>query len=145
MRTAAETIASAIRDALSSWGDGPACPAVLVEDKGDMLFELQSALESSGVYVTVATPGFTRRNNTAGILQGTLEIDVTAFENVKANREQPDFLTAQGIAQRIASALHWKKIDGFISPLRVLSIRRTDPSDAISSATVSLSAEYILS
>ena len=143
LRQAAEKIALAIRKLAEemSWTN----VTCLVEDKGDVIFEVNKAISEVGVVVVVAVDRFTRRTNSGQILTGTLTIDVTASENVPVNREQDPYVTAQGVAEAIAQRFHWRTFEGgFISPLRLASLDKSYPGQTITSVALSFAAEYSL-
>ena len=110
-RKAAETVAAAIRE-LAKETPGV---TVLVEDKGDIVFEAQKALSKAGVTVVVTVDRFARRANSGQLLAGTLTLDVTASENVPLNRARPDAVTAQMVAEALATGLHWRAFGGRIA------------------------------
>ena len=143
LREDAETVAGAIR-ALAE-ANGWNNLTVLVEDKGDIIYETQKAINGVGVLVVVTVDRFARRANSGQLLTGTLTIDVTASENVKVNRAKEPYETAQGVAEVIARALHWKEFGGnFESPLRLATLEKLYPGPGVTSVALSFLAEYLL-
>ena len=140
-REAAETVAAAIRE-LAKETPGV---TVLVEDKGDIVFEAQKALSKAGVTVVVTVDRFARRANSGQLLAGTLTLDVTASENVPLNRARPDAGTAQMVVEALATGLHWRAFGGrFASPLRLATFEKLYPSPKVTSVALSFAAEYML-
>ena len=143
LREDAETIAAAIRTLAENnrWNN----LTVLVEDKGDIIYESQKAINSVGVLVVVTVDRFARRANSGQLLTGTLAIDITASENVKVNRAKEPYETAQGVAEEIARTFHWKEFGGlFESPLRLASMEKIYPGPGVTSVALSFQAEYLL-
>ena len=142
LREAAETVAAAIRKLAEGIPGEVTC---LVEDKGDIIFETQKAIAKAGVTVVVTVDRFARRANSGRTLAGTLTIDVTASENVPLNRARADCVTAQGVAEALAAALHWREFGGrFASPLRLAAFEKLYPSPKVTSVALSFQAEYSL-
>ena len=143
LREDTEAIAAAIRTLAedNGWNN----LTVLVEDKGDIIYETQRAINSVGVLVVVTVDRFARRANSGQLLTGTLTIDVTASENVKVNRAKAGHQTAQGVAEEIARAFHWKEFGGnFGSPLRLATLEKIYPGPGVTSVALSFQAEYLL-
>lgn len=99
---------------------------VLVEDKLSGSFAIENNLGRNGICVIVGITGFTRKPNTAHILFGTLNIDVSVYENPDMSRETENSPTAQMVAEFLMQTLHWHKADGWLSPLRLQGISRAD-------------------
>lgn len=143
LREDTEAVAETIRRIAE--GKGWSNLTVLVEDKGDILFETQKALGKAGVVVTVTVDRFARRANSGQLLTGTLTVDVTASESIPVNRAKAGGATAQGVAEGIADALHWRELGGgFASPLRLASLEKAYPAAGVTSVALSFQAEYIL-
>lgn len=143
LREDTETIAKEIRKLAEEmrWSN----ITVLVEDKGDILFETQKAINKVGVLVVVTVDRFARRANSGQLLTGTLTIDITASENVQVNRSRADNKTAQGVAEEIARTFHWKEFGGnFVSPLRLATMEKIYPGPGVTSVALSFQAEYLL-
>lgn len=80
--------------------------SVVVEDKGDFAFQINQALGSLGVCVTIAVTGF-RRVDKSPILQGVLDVQISAYEHPSLNRNDESVRTAQGVMERVAEILHY--------------------------------------
>ena len=144
LRQAAETVAAAIRKLAEEIGWNHV--TILVEDKGDIIYESQRAIGEVGVLVVVTIDKFARRANSGQLLTGTLTIDVTASESVTVNRENEPYVTAQQVGEVVARSLHWREFGGsFESPLRLATFEKLYPVPNVTSVALSFSAEYSLS
>ena len=141
LREAAETLAGEIRKLGEEmgWSD----LTVLVEDKGDVIYESQRAVAKVGVVAVVTIDRFARRANSGQLLTGTLTIDVTASEGVTVNRAKEPYVTAQQVAEAIAQRFHWRALGGrFESPLRLATLEKLYPSPKVTSVALSFLAEF---
>jgi hypothetical protein len=102
---------------------------VVVEDKCDVDTAIRTALGMTGVGVVVAILGF-RRVDGSPILQGNLEMQATCFEQPGLNRDDLSVLTAQGVAERIMSILHYRRAPFLANQIIVSGYGRDDRDDA---------------
>lgn len=103
--------------------------SVVVEDKGDYAFKIAQALGSLGVCVTVAVTGF-RRVDRSPVLEGTVDLEISTYENPALNRADESYMTAQKAMERISEILHYAMIDGLEHPVIFKDFRREDVDDA---------------
>lgn len=114
-----ELLAAGLREELSSM---PRI-RVVVEEKANWLAQVQQTLGTVGeVLVLVSFGGYQRRAGSCPVLTGSLTVDVSAHEMVATNRELPGFVTAEAVIERVATALHGSKIDGFDNVFLLSSI-----------------------
>ena len=135
LRRVADAMASAIRaDAVVAASAGRV--TVCVEDRQDMETAISEALgKAGGICVMVGIAGFERRAQSGPVLQGTVSIEVRAMEVPALNRSSPDgaWMTAQGLTERLALALHWRRLPGMTEMLRFRRFVRED-GDAVNVA-----------
>ena len=126
-RDIAEGIAEAIREDEVLHDDGNV--SVVVEDKGDYNYQISEALARMGVCVTVAVVAF-RRVERSPVLQGTLELEVSCYEHPSLNRDDPSTMTAQGVMERLAKVLHYRRFPFLANQLIFKDFRREDVDEA---------------
>ena len=127
LRDIAEGIAEAIREDKILHDDGNV--SVVVEDKGDFNYQISEALGQMGVCVTVAVASY-RNVNQSPLLQGTIEFQISCYEHPTLNRDDLSTLTAQGVAERIAKILHYRRFPFLANQLIFKDFRREDVDEA---------------
>ena len=126
-RDIAEGIAEAIMEDEVLHNDGNV--SVIVEDKGDYWYQISEALGQMGVCVTIAVMSF-RRVDRSPVLQGTLELQISCYEHPSLNRNDPNTLTAQGVMERLAKILHYRRFPFLANQLIFKDFRREDLDEA---------------
>ena len=101
---------------------------VAVEDKASVAFEIERALGLMGVFVLVSVLSF-RRVDCSPILQGTIEFQISCFENPEINRDDLSIMTAQGVAERLADILHYTKFNTLTGPMLFKEFSRDDTDE----------------
>lgn len=127
LRDIAEGIAEAILEDDVLHDDGNV--SVVVEDKGDFNYQIAEALGQMGVCVTVAVAGF-RRVERSPVMQGTLELQISCYEHPSLNRDDSATLTAQGVMERLAKVLHYRRFPFLANQLIFKDFRREDSDEA---------------
>lgn len=103
--------------------------AVVVEDKADVRFEVERAVGELGVLALVSVVGFSRTDRSP-VVQGNIEFQITLFEHPSLNREDPDTLTAQGVAEHLAKLLHYKRFPFLAGQMIFKDMGRDDVDEA---------------
>lgn len=119
--------------------------SVVVEDKANFNFEIEQAIGSLGVCVTIAVADFRRVDRSPklpkglagmvaaaddGSIQGTLKLEISCYEHPTLNRDDPSTLTAQGVMERLARILHYRRFPFLANQLLFQSFRRDDIDEA---------------
>ena len=102
---------------------------VAVEDKANVAFEVEQAIGIMGVFVLVSIIEF-RRKEGSPLVQGTLEVQISCFENPSLNRTDDADITAQGAAERIAEILHYRQFPFFVGQMIFKEFSRDDVDEA---------------
>ena len=103
--------------------------SVVVEDKADYAFEIQSAISQMGVCVTIAVVGF-QVTSQSPLLSGTLQIQVSCYEHPSLNREDLSTPTAQFVAERLSSILHYHRFPFLRGQFILKDFSREDAEEA---------------
>ena len=102
---------------------------VVVEDKAVAAFEIAQAIAQTGVCVLVAVTDFRRVQNSP-LLQGTLSLQITCYENPELNRGDLSTLTAQGAMERIVEILHYARFPFLANQVLFSDFSRDDVREA---------------
>lgn len=102
---------------------------VVVEDKADIGTAIATAIGQLGVCVMVAVTGF-RRKNTSPLLQGDVQIQVSCYEHPSLNRDDLSTMTAQGVTERIAKILNYKRFPFLVGQMLFRDFSRDDVDEA---------------
>lgn len=102
---------------------------VVVEDKADIGTAIATAIGQLGVCVMVAITGL-RRKDTSPLLQGDVQIQVSCYEHPSLNRDDLSTMTAQGVTERIAKILNYKKFPFLVGQMLFRDFSRDDVDEA---------------
>ena len=102
---------------------------VVVEDKADIGTAIATAIGQLGVCVMVAVTGF-RRKDTSPLLQGDVQIQVSCYEHPSLNRDDLSTMTAQGVTERIAKILNYKRFPFLVGQMLFRDFSRDDVDEA---------------
>lgn len=102
---------------------------VVVEDKADIGTAIATAIGQLGVCVMVAVTGF-RRKDTSPLLQGDVQIQVSCYEHPSLNRDDLSTMTAQGVTERIAKILNYKRFPFLVGQMLFKDFSRDDVDEA---------------
>ena len=99
LRNVENGIANAIREDPVILSSGTV--TVIVEDLADISYEISKALGELGVCVTVAVTAFDKRESLGPMVQGTLHVEITCYENPSLNRQDTSTPTAQAMGGNV--------------------------------------------
>lgn len=102
---------------------------VVVEDKADVGMEIANAIGQVGVCVLVAVTGF-RKKDGAVPLQGDVQFQISCYEHPTLNRDDLSTLTAQGVTERIAAILNYRRFPFLIGQMLFKDFNREDVDEA---------------
>lgn len=102
---------------------------VVVEDKADIGTAIASAIGQLGVCVLIAVTGF-RRKDSSPLIQGDVQIQISCYEHPSLNRDDLSTMTAQGVTERIAQILNYKKFPFLVGQMLFRDFSRDDVDEA---------------
>lgn len=126
-RVVAENVAEAIRN-IPQFA-GRADVSVVVEDKGDVDFQIAEAVAGVGVCVIVGVMGFSRRSQSGPVVSGTLNLEIRVIERPSVNRNEQGAVTAQEASEVILRSAHWRRVPGLAGPLLFDGFTRDDTAE----------------
>ena len=103
--------------------------SVVVEDKANVGFEVEQAVGSLGVLVLVSITGMSNLDRSP-VLQVNIDMQISCYEHPSLNRDDPDTLTAQGVSERIAQILHYRRFPFLVGQMVFRDAGRDDVDDA---------------
>lgn len=102
---------------------------VVVEDKANVQFEIRNAIAQLGVAVLVAVTDF-RRDDRSPFVEGMATLQLSCFEHPELNRDDISTLTAQGVAERLAQILHYRRFPFLAGQMIFKDFSRDDVDEA---------------
>jgi hypothetical protein len=102
---------------------------VVVEDKADIGTAIATAIGQLGVCVLIAVTGF-RRKDSSPLIQGDVQIQISCYEHPSLNRDDLSTMTAQGVTERIAQILNYKKFPFLVGQMLFRDFSRDDVDEA---------------
>ena len=117
---------------------------VAIEDEVSAADTVRRQLGKLGVLALIATTGHARQSGSGQSTAGDMTFEITLFENPKLNRAtNPEAFTLTAAAETIASALHWRLIDGQ-HRMRYQSMQRADADETDARMIIAFAAYRIL-